>query len=689
MSPEQIQGQEADARSDIFSFGLVLYELLTGRRAFRAENPASVIAAILKENPEPLDQVVPLSPPSLSRLITRALEKDPERRWQNVRDIALEVESILAAQPEASGAQPNVRMRYSWKTTALGVLLTLVACAALSRWLQDRPDRTIGNVSFLPLAFEPEVEFDPIFSPDGKSLVYSRSIHGARQLFVRSFSTQSAAQITECSRPCAPIAWSADGARVFYVEGGVDLLVTSASGGAPQLVMKSVSRPTTGYKTVAVSPDGQALVFSHLRPDGRSELVLSSPPGTDPKRLPDFPLVSNPPMSLRFSPDGRKLAASVGESILVVPFPSGKPRSIENIGGASLSWMPDSRHLVYSLLRSANEIILGDTETSAARVILRSENVLIGMDVSPDGTRMAYSSGAFSSGIMELSIDSGTIHPLRVTHISEGDGAYDPSGDRYVYHSMASGRGEILLREVSGDRVAQLTFGSPVAGYTTQTRGFPVFSPDARRIAFSQSGQIWTMPATGGQPAPVTPAPADSVSAPAWSPDSRWIVYQRGPAGSRELVKIDSAGQGQTMTLSRSPASVSINVFTRWSSTGHIAYLGKDGVRICNEDGSGDSPLVPGAVTGDFSRRGDLFYAIKRTGEKWTLLTVEVSTGRVLRTVGLEESREASLRNAWLHPDGKRMMYSRVEPNSDIWLLDGLPRPETGFMRLFRHWRGT
>jgi serine/threonine-protein kinase len=77
MSPEQIQGQEVDARSDIFSFGLVLYELLTGRCAFRAENPASVIAAILKEKPEPLDQLIPLSPPALSRLITRALEKDP------------------------------------------------------------------------------------------------------------------------------------------------------------------------------------------------------------------------------------------------------------------------------------------------------------------------------------------------------------------------------------------------------------------------------------------------------------------------------------------------------------------------------------------------------------------------------------------------------------------------------------
>jgi Tol biopolymer transport system component len=322
------------------------------------------------------------------------------------------------------------------------------------------------------------------------------------------------------------------------------------------------------------------------------------------------------------------------------------------------------------------------------------------MNVSPDGTQMVYHSGSPTSGINEVSLDSGTIHPLRTTTISEHSAAYAPSGDRYIFVSFASGRGEIMLRDVTGSASAQLTFGNPIASTSMfETRAGPVFSPDGRRIAFSQGGQIWTMPATGGQPAPVTPAPEERVGALTWSPDGRWIVYQRGLPGNRELVKIDSAGHGQPAVLAHGAAGNTVAMFTRWSAGRQIAYLGSEGVRICGEDGSGNrllvaqgsSPNVTGAgareaVAGDLNRRGDLFYALRRSGEKWMMLTVEVSSGRVLRSVALEESPEAGIRSAWLHPDGKRLLYSRSELNYDIWLLTGFPRPETGFMRLLRHW---
>ena len=284
-----------------------------------------------------------------------------------------------------------------------------------------------------------------------------------------------------------------------------------------------------------------------------------------------------------------------------MPFPGGKPLTLENVGN-SVNWMPDSRHIVYSRQRSSpNEIVLQDTETPAAQVVLRSENVMLEMNMSPDGTRMAYSSGNPSSGITELSIDSGAVRPLRATRISEYSAAYAPSGDRYVYVSFATGRGEIMVRKMDGSEPAQLTFGSPVAGTTSfQARTTPVFSPDGRRIAFCQSGQIWTMPAAGGQPAPVTPAPAERVGALTWSPDGRWLLYQRGLPGNRELVKIDSTGPGQPVVLGHGSAGNTISVFTRWSSAGgHIAYLGKDGVRICGEDGGGDRLLVS---TGEASK---------------------------------------------------------------------------------------
>jgi len=404
----------------------------------------------------------------------------------------------------------------------------------------------------------------------------------------------------------------------------------------------------------------------------------------------DFPDSSLSLFELGFSPDGQKLAVSTeAEEIIVLSFPSGKRRATVNTGqtGVYFDWLPDSRHLVYARGRSsAKEVVLRDTETPAARVILRSEETINEMSVSPDGTRMAYTAGAQAPEIMELSIDSGAVRPLRATRITQYNADYAPSGDQYVYADFSTGRSEIMVRDVAGSRASQLTFGNPVNGTNSMlTRNTPRFSPDGRRIAFSQSGQVWTMPAAGGQPVAITPI-GENAGVPSWSPDSHWIAYIRNKPGNGELTKIDSAGQGQPIRLCDQSLSNSIYWFTRWSATGRIAYGGRGGVRLCGENETAGRLLAPGSVAGDFNRKGDLFYALNRQGEEWKLLTLEVVTGRVLRTITIEESPRAIVRTASLNPDGKRLAYTRTENNFDIWLLEGLPRPEMGWMRLFRHW---
>jgi Tol biopolymer transport system component len=299
---------------------------------------------------------------------------------------------------------------------------------------------------------------------------------------------------------------------------------------------------------------------------------------------------------------------------------------------------------------------------------------------------MAYVSGAQAQEIMEVSIDSGAVGPLRATRTIQHSAHYAPSGDQYVYADYSTGRSEIMLRDVAGSRATQLTFGNPVAGSNQiLTRNTPRFSPDGRRIAFSQSGQIWTMPATGGESVAITPK-GESYGAPSWSPDSHWIAFIRNSAGNGELTKIDSAGQGQPVRLCDQSLSNNVSWFTRWSAAGRIAYAGRGGVRLCGENETSSRLLAPGAIAGDFNRKGDLFYALKREGEEWDLLTLEVASGRVLRTIKIDESPRANLRDASLHPDGKRLTYNRTATNFDIWLLDGLPRPATGWTTLFRHW---
>ena len=126
----------------------------------------------------------------------------------------------------------------------------------------------------------------------------------------------------------------------------------------PQLIMNSVNYTTSFVKPIALSPDGQVLVFARPRPDSRSELVTSSPPGADPKPLPDFAPSPITPFSVRFSPDGHRLGVSLANELTILPFPRGKPHSIENIPHSSFNWMPDSRHIIYSReLSSPNEVV--------------------------------------------------------------------------------------------------------------------------------------------------------------------------------------------------------------------------------------------------------------------------------------------------------------------------------------------
>jgi Tol biopolymer transport system component/predicted Ser/Thr protein kinase len=686
MSPEQIQGQEADARSDIFSFGLVLYETLTGRCAFRAENPASVIAAILKEKPEPIETLVPLSPPALSRLVSRAIEKDPERRWQNVRDMMLEMQSILETPREETQAQVPGRQVSGWKWLVAGALLAAVACGVLFRQSLDAPDETIGKAHIKPFAVEPEVEANPLFSPDGKSIAYSRTVAGVPQVFVRALDTQSPVQLTECARVCLPITWSADSARLYYREGN-KISAVSSTGGAPQLIVNiagAAALPPT------ISPDGRWLVFGRIRADGNLDLMAASPPDAEPKPLPDVDSISSVNM-LRFSPDGQRLAIITGTGLLIQPFPKGRGHMISADGYPTVAWLPDSRHVVVAAGPSNHDVVIRDTESAASRLILRSDETILGASVSPDGARLVYGSITDNTGLAELSIDTGALRTLRATRVVVRDPDYSPSGDRYIYVDFSSGRAEIVESELSGARANQLTFGNPF--YATgaySTRGGPRYSPDGRRIAFTMNGQVWTVPSSGGQPVAITPA-GDRVNSVAWSPDNRWIAYQVGPGGKGQLVKFDTGAQAAPVVIStRLGNSTSANRLTRWSAAGQIAYTGADGVRICKSDGSDDRLLVTGVnMGGDFNRAGNLFYAVRRDGGQPKLLTVEVESGRVLRTLPIEDAGSLGFTGGSLHPDGKRLVVTRMDGSSDIWMLDGLPRPESGWMRLFRHWGRT
>jgi Tol biopolymer transport system component/predicted Ser/Thr protein kinase len=689
MSPEQIQGRETDARSDIFSFALVLYESITGRRAFHAENPASLIAAILKEAPEPIGNLVPLSPPALERVIARALEKDPERRWQNIRDVLLELETIQQLpSEEAPPAAAAPRRGRGWVALASAGLLGILAGAALFLAMRDEADSTIGNVRLSPVANEAETEWSPLFSPDGKSIAFGRIGGDAEgELMVRALGGHNLITIATCRGACRPLRWSPDGSRIYFIDVN-RVRVTGANGGEA----RTVRTITGGWFGADLSADTRTLVFARQRPDGTPELMVSSPPEADPRPLEIHPPLKNIFM-WRFSPDDRKLAVSSLDGLFVMPYPKGPPHRLYGGENAYVAWLPDSRHLaVAKAPASPAELVLWDSESPANRLLLRSTALIGELSFSPDGQRLAFHGGTADSDLMELSLESGSVRALRATGVNERAPDYSPSGDRFVYTDWASGASEIVVRDANGSRPVQLTSGNR----DSRTDLFgqhncPRFSHDGRRIAFTWHGRAWTMPSEGGEPVAVSP-PDEDAYALAWSPDDRTIVYTRGTSRPT-LAKIDSTGQGPPVQI-RGDVVFSPYEKPQWSLRGEITYSGVGGVHLCREDGSGDRLLLPGTSApllfgtsgGVFNRGGDLLYALRRDDGEWRLLTVEVSSGRIASSRPVSIPAMASAGQLSLHPDGKRLAFTMHRNLYDIWMLEGIPRPATGWLRLFRHW---
>src|SRR4029077_19307086 len=221
MSPEQVQGQELDGRSDIFSLGTVLYEMLTGKRAFEGKTQLSVASAILEKYPAPISGMKPMTPPALDHAIRRCLAKDREQRWQSARDLARELDWIAEEKPSNTEPQPAPRRReaLAWGLAALSLVLLLWFAYAASRSTRS-PERQHLRFSLLP---PPSTSFVPnhfAISPDGHRLAFVAAAQdGSTALWIRSFASGTAQQVTGTDGAVFPF-WSPDNRQVGFFAGG-------------------------------------------------------------------------------------------------------------------------------------------------------------------------------------------------------------------------------------------------------------------------------------------------------------------------------------------------------------------------------------------------------------------------------------------------------------------------------------
>ena len=502
MSPEQLQaqatGHEIDGRSDIFSFGLVLYEMLTGRRAFEGASPASVIAAIM-ERPAP--SVGSIAPPAVDRLLQRCLATDPDGRWQSARDLKAELDWITQT-PEISGAVGSPpQSRRLWVGSAIALLAALSGFA-LSYFRKERPPepRTIRY----QIAPPEKLNFDFFkVSPDGRLLAFT----AGRRLWIRALDELQARPL-EGTEGADQMFWSPDSQFIAFSAKG-KLNKIAAFGGPVQVLcnMSQAHGGTWNREGVIVLPLAFASGLFRLPAAGGTPIPLANLEPSSRSPWQTFP---------EFLPDGRRF--------LYVRF--GVPEH-RGLFAGSLDGTPPV--LVNRDNSSASYIPAASAPGLDGYIMFRRGEALMAQRFNP--TRLTVSGDAFP--IAEKIGGSPTW------------GAFSASENGTLVYSQATGAAAVQLAWWDRNGKQTGSFGPP--GIYSDFR----LAPDEKRIAFAvQSGNpdVWVMDSSRGVPSRFTFDPGID-DPPLWSPDGLQVVWASNRAGSFDLYMKSANGTGQEQLL--------------------------------------------------------------------------------------------------------------------------------------------
>jgi len=709
MSPEQVRGDVLDPRSDIFSFGVILYEMLSGKRAFRCPTAVETMHAILKSEPPPLSAVVPPPPPALERIVHRCLEKSRDERFRSAHDLAFALEALSDVRSSVVAPLPPApaRARALRPLALLGAAIAMLL-AVLALWgsAPARPDP--GSYRFTPFATEPGVKGWPAWSPDGRTLAYVGEAGGLLQVFTRGVDASMAAQVTQSARDCIDPFWSLDGTRIYYISlAGMEqsLWSVGAAGGAPELVLRNVSAG-------ALSADGQRLFL--LREDQYQgnffqSLWVSSPPGAEPQRYVEGPFAEKRFARgfLRAAPDGSVVglwgaptadaaaneAGYANPELWLVPTRGGAPRQVlrelpNRPDPSPFSFMPDSRLVVFAgefrERTPGTHLFVADTASGDYWALTATSSSEQYPAASPDGRQVAFADQHEDYDLVEIGLDGSPVRSVLATSRNESDPAWFPGGNQYAYVTDRSGEPEVWLRSRDAGLERPVVTRASFSDATLMISGIAV-SPDGSRLAYQRRGpsgfKVWISAVAGG-PAVQLILDDSYQDAPTWSPDGNWIAYSLSRGGRRALAKA-RVGAGEPPLVLMDGIVYPSN--PKWSPNGALVTCETpEGFSVVSADGMESRTLTEETpLAHAWSADSRSVYAIRGDDLRLRLVAIDVGSGReteVLEDLGPVPPSSSPLAGLSLAPDGRSLLTSIVRLRGDVWLLSGFEPRSRGLL---------
>ncbi len=673
MSPEQLNGKPVDSRTDIWAFGCVLYEMLAGRAPFAGESSPALIGAILRSEPEPLSRVRPGVPAALDEIVSGALAKDPEERWQNMRDVK---RALAIAGHTAGAVPPPPELAPASRSAAVPILVAVallsVLCLAWFAWQRPpapplvRFDVTaVGSGTITSIT-----DVRPYFaaSPDGRRLVFVAHVDGRNDLWIKQLDSEKPERLADTQNAQSPF-WSPDGQSVaFYADGHVKR--KALSGGSAQPLCEADSQgingtwnangvvlfsewgtrrilqvPATGGAAVVVREGKNPLTWAHFLPDGRHflynvydlekstrQVFVGSLDSPDDVMVPGiFGRTQFAAGHLVFWREGGLVAQPFDLKTFRItgePIPLAEDiHAFETTGFAAFSVAPDL--LVYQAGPINDRLVWLDRRGLEIGSVGPPKQY-VDVRLSPDESTVAFAARDPRLGtndIFVVELDRGLTRALTSDRDTENGPLWSPDSKTIIYAADRNGPPSLHARNADGsgdEREIVAPVSGPQAGESV--------TPDGRSLVFLQPNpgtnyDIMIVPVDrSGPPVPIVQTKGRETSARV-SPDGQWVAYASNASGRSEIFVqglLDGRGRRQVSTDGGNSV--------RWHGSGRELYFlaGAEGNHVMAASIATTGDRVESApprllfVAG----AGVLGYDVAKDGERFLVITPDPVAAR-------------------------------------------------------------